>query len=108
MMKSFWLSWYATPDTGPWSLHWPWWISGARIVADRLAFDEEREEPTVCAAVQSEDADAAREIILAAHDKRPDGKIEWRFCEEQDQSWAPFSDRFPRGDWMQWPEGARP
>lgn len=101
--KNWWLSWYSTPDTGAYTLHWPWWVSGARIVADRYAFDEGREEPTICAAVQADSEEAAKEIILAAHDRRP-ANIEWRFCEERPADWSPFgSDRFPRDSWMHWP-----
>ncbi len=99
-MNNYWLSWYATRATGAWELHWPWWISGYRIKWDDAGDDVQ--EPTVCAAVRADSEDAAKEIVLTAHDKRP-VNIEWRFCEQQPQGWSPFSERFPRADWMQWP-----
>lgn len=98
-MKNFWISWFGT--AGAWELHTPWWISGYRIVADRFAFDEERQEPTVVAAVKALNADEAKQIILDAHDTKPK-ELEWRFVEERPDDWTPFSGRFPRAAWMQW------
>ena len=99
-MKSFWISWFGT--AGPWTLESPWWISGYRIVADRMAFDEQREEPTVCAAVRASNEGEAKRIIREAHDAKPT-ELEWRFCEERPEGWTPFTDRFPKADWMKWP-----
>lgn len=90
----YWLSWYHKPALmGGFELHLPWWISGTR--ADGA--------DTVCAAVIAASEDAAREIIFDCYDKRP-FDIEWRFCDERAADWSPFSERFPRADWMQWPE----
>jgi hypothetical protein len=100
-MKRFWISWYATGETGAWTLESPWWISGARIAYDK--YGEFLDHPTVVAAVLAENEEAAKEVILAAHDRRP-ATIEWRFCSACPAGWSPFSDRFPRADWMQWPE----
>jgi hypothetical protein len=97
-MNTYWVSWYAHARSGPWTLHWPWWISGWRLYMS----DETPDEPTVCAAVRAESEEAAKEIIIAAHDRRPEN-MEWRFCEQQPDDWVPFSDRFPKADWMQWP-----
>ncbi len=94
-MANYWISWYG--NKGAWELHSPWWISGHRMVADRLAFDEERQEPTVVAAVKAENEDAAKALILAAHDSKP-ADLEWRFVEERPDDWSPFSGRFPRRD----------
>lgn len=87
---AWWLSWYATADVGPFELHSPWWISGCRLDDDAR---------TVCAAIRASDEDAAREIVFASHDARP-AQVEFRFIRRLDRS--PFSDRFPRADWMQW------
>ncbi len=95
-MKNFWLSWYATKLTGSYTLHWPWWYSGARLYLNG------EQDPTICAAVQAESESSAKEIVLAAHDKRPEA-IEWRFCEERPADWTPFCDRFERAEWMHWP-----
>lgn len=100
-MKRFWISWYHTPVMGQFELHSPWWVSGARHVADRLAFDEVREEPTICAAVQADHEEAAKAIVQASYDVPPH-EIEWRFCEERPDDWSPFSGRFPKADWMKW------
>src|SRR5262245_45714271 len=105
-MKAYWLSWYGTPDTGPFTLEWPWWISGHRLVGRKRTdgeIDVTQQDPTICAAVRAESEEAAKEIILAAHDRRPGpGDMVWRFCEEQPDGWSPFSERFPRADWMVW------
>jgi hypothetical protein len=70
-----------------------WWISGFR-----------ENDRTVVAAVKAPTEDAARELVYAAYDARPD-RIEFRFVQRCDTS--PFSDRFPRADWMQWEEEGR-
>lgn len=97
--RRWWLSWYHDRTRGfeltsPWWTS-PWWIS-------REGFD------IICAAVVAASRHAAEEIILSAYDDRPDG-LRWRFAEEQAANWSPFGDRFPRADWMRWPEEtARP
>lgn len=93
-MNKFWLSWYHTEDMGPLELHSPWWVSGYRGSDDAA---------TICAAVIATDETEAESLIRASYDTQPDG-IDWRFCEEQTRDWSPFCDRFPRRDWMQWPE----
>jgi hypothetical protein len=30
-------------------------------------------------------------------------KLQMRFIDARPDDWSPFSDRFVRGDWMQWP-----
>ena len=78
--NKFWLSWVHKPEMGEFELHSPWWISGSRISAGRFAFDEPWDQPTICAAVQSIDEAAAKEVIMSAYDNRPEF-VEWRFCE---------------------------
>jgi hypothetical protein len=90
-MKRFWISWYTDNDMGPFELNSPWWISGTDGICD-----------SVCAAVIAEDEDAARCVVLGAYDICPLA-IDWRFCQERDANWAPFCERFPQADWMQWP-----
>lgn len=96
-MTNYWISWYGK---GEWELHWPWWVSGYRMDGDEDAGTPDT--PTICAAVQAANEEAAKEIILAAHDTRPDN-IEWRFVNERPAGWTPFCGRFPRADWMKWP-----
>lgn len=93
-LKRFWVSWYATPRNGPFTLHTPWWLSGERC-SDGAK--------TVCAAILAKDEAAAKEAIFAAHDVRPK-QIELRFCNERPSDWDPFCDRFPRAKWMKWPD----
>lgn len=100
-MKSYWISWYHKPELGGFELTAPWWRSGARLVASRFAFDE----PTICAAVRADHPEGARDRILTAYDVRPDD-LEWRFVEERPDDWSPFSDRFPKAAWMEWPANA--
>jgi ribosomal protein L15E len=97
-MKNYWLSWYATRESGPWKLDSPWWVSGWRFKPG----SDEIEEPTICAAVRADSEAEAKEIVMRAHDRRPD-TIKWRFCEERPSGWSPFHKRFPRAKWMQWP-----
>lgn len=101
-MKNFWVSWFHKAELGGFELHSPWWVSGARVVADRFNFDEQREEPTLCAAVQAVDETAAREVVVSSYDRRPEA-LEWRFCEPRPDDWTPFSGRFQKQDWMRWP-----
>lgn len=89
----FWLSWYHLADTmGPFEIHNPWWITGHRSSDDAS---------TIVCAIRARDEDAAKEKIMTSYDNRPDA-LEWRFCEPQAEGWAPFGDRFQRGEWMQW------
>lgn len=88
----FWISWYATKSR-TFALDWPHWTSGQRCGDDAL---------TICAAVIAEDADAAMEIVYAAHDKRPRG-LEWRFVNERPDDWSPFCDRFLEYPQTCWP-----
>lgn len=93
-MKRFWLSWYCD-RMGEFELWWPWWVSGYRM--------DENQTPTICAAVIAKDEDAAWQVVIDSHDDPKPTELEQRFCEEQESDWSPFTDRFPRADWMRWP-----
>lgn len=90
-MTPFWLSWYHPIKAGGFELNSPWWISGSRF---------EPEADTIVAAVKAVDEDDAWEIIRAAYDTPPE-EIEKRFCKVLEAQ-EPFSERFPRADWMVW------
>ncbi|GAC1393280.1 MAG: hypothetical protein NVS3B10_00570 [Polyangiales bacterium] len=73
-----------------------WWESGWRE-----SDDGGNDVPIFCAAVVAEDHDAARQVVIASHDGK---SVEsWRFVTEKPAGWAPFCERFARGDWMRWP-----
>jgi len=92
-MTSFWLSWIHNSERmGEFELHWPWWISG------HTADDSE----TICAAIRAENALAAQSVIYHAYDNPT--PLTFRFCGRRDTYWSPFTDRFPRADWMEWEE----
>lgn len=92
----FWVSWYAPEGTlGKFELYLPWWISGW---SENTA--------TICAAIVADDVDGAREAVYRVHDERPVEDIEFRFVDQQSAGWQPFSERFPRADWMCWPDGS--
>jgi len=91
-MKRWWVSWYHTEDMTPFTLRNPWWISGYRMADDAAC---------VCAAVMAIDDDHARQKIIDCYDEPPDN-VEWRFVSVKEDDWSPFSDRFPKGDWMEW------
>lgn len=102
MRKKWWVSWFWPPDLGSFTLYWPWWISGSRVTLDKNDRIKE-EEHTICAAIQAESEEAAMGIVIACFDEKPKA-MEWRFVEEKPDDWSPFCDRFPRADWMLWPE----
>lgn len=86
----WWVSWYGR--NGVFELHSPWWVSG---------FNDEHD--IFCAAVLAENTKAAKQVILDAHDKGHE-PARWRFVNPMAQNWSPFCGRFPRADWMQWPD----
>lgn len=93
-LKAFWVSWYAPIELHKtFEYHGPCWISGETGDGDAY---------TVCAAVMAKDEDDAQRIIASAFDQPP-GDLDWRFHEERDAEWSPFSGRFPKADWMLWP-----
>ncbi len=100
-MTNYWLSWWHTQDLSAFELNWPWWVSGYRDGGD------EQDDAAICAAVQADDEDAAKGIVIAAYDVRPDD-VEWRFVSERPADWSPFCDRFPKADWMAFPALAAP
>lgn len=96
-MNAYWLSWYHFPEDGDFEIHSPWWISGWIMVYEN---DEMIEVPTIVAAVKADSEDAAWDFIQNSYDYPPED-IERRFCEELTRE-SPFTDRFPKADWMVW------
>lgn len=92
-MNRYWISWYSMTPLSEFEYHGPWWVSG---------YDAE-DNPTVCAAVVAENEEVAEEIILGSYDHPENTDVRWRFAEERDSSWEPFTQRFPQADWMKWP-----
>lgn len=103
-MRAWWLSWYAHPDDGGFTLHTPWWTSGYTM--------DEPPRDIIVAAVQAEDEEAAWEVVHAAYDIPPT-HLERRFCDELEdretqpsarQPWSTSENgRFVKASWMQWP-----
>lgn len=95
-MKRWWLSFYACVPLKHFEYHGPWWISGE--ICDTVGTQ------IVCLAVVARDESSAIEIIRRAYDhkKRP-AILDLRFCEERSAQWKPFTDRFPKANWMRWP-----
>lgn len=92
MVARFWVSWFETkPAT--FEYHGPWWVSGER---------EDDGALTMCAAVQADNGDAAKDVITMAHDE-PRIALEWRFVSPRADDWAPFCERFSKAPWMRWP-----
>lgn len=95
-MKKYWVSWYSPADLwGKFELHAPWWVSGERC-ADGAH--------TICAAIQAENETTAMDAALSSYDEPRPAGLDWRFVEERPADWSPFNSRFPRADWMKWPE----
>lgn len=89
--RAWWVSWYSLRDRSEFELHSPWWISG---------YDSDDNDILIAAVLADSEA-AAYDKVRAAYDEpRSDDDITERFCHELDQS--PFSDRWPRAEWMAW------
>ena len=95
--RAWWVSWIS--DGAAFEYPGPWWHTGTELTGH---LDNPTARPIFCAAVMAPDADAARQVIIDAHDEPP-AKLEWRFADEKGADWAPFCDRFPRAEWMAWP-----
>lgn len=95
-LRPFWVSWYAPHDGTGWTLRSPWWYSGYRSRAD------DDVDTICCGAVMAEDEPGAQAVIRAAHD-RPVPNLEFQFTEERPAEWSPYTERFRKADWMQWP-----
>src|SRR5262245_50150833 len=109
-MRRWWVSWWHNPSRdGDFELKSPWWVTGYRHVdqarTDGSVYGEDVEQ-SICAAVLAESEDAAVAEILNAYDEYPGRAGERRFVEERPDDWSPYSDRFPKVLWMQWPEDA--
>ena len=92
--NNYWISWWHNEKYGPFELHSPWWVSGERG-------EDEHTEWSVCAAIKAKNEHDARSIILKCYDSLPDD-LEFRFCTEFAQDKSPFSERFPKAEWMKW------
>lgn len=91
-LQRYWVRWESSPEA-PFEYHGPWWISGT---ADDVN--------VYCAAVLARSEDAARSVIASSYDSPEDAtRIQWSFVNVRDANWEPFSERFPRKAWMQWP-----
>ncbi len=87
----WWVSWWG--EVG-FSLHLPWWITGGTRGPNNC----------LCAAVLANSAAEARKAVLGSYQDGGAGFSEWRFVEPRPIDWSPFTARFPRAVWMQWPE----
>jgi len=53
------------------------------------------------AAIQAESPEHAQSAVVLSYDKKSKS-MDWRFCNEREDTWEPFCERFPRADWMKW------
>ncbi len=94
-MFRFWISWRHNTNTqGPFNLQWPWWVEG--VNGDDIIY----------AAVIAKSPRRAKHIIHQAYANREaemEVELDYRFFEVKPEAWTPFSERFPRQDWMVWP-----
>jgi hypothetical protein len=93
--KNYWVSWYGN-HLGKFTVFTPWWISGWRVMSDGS------DDPIFCAAIKASSEEQAKLKVAMAYDVSPGDNIEFRFVSERPEEWAPFSDRFPKADWMKW------
>lgn len=90
MKKNFWLSWYHDKNMSGYGTAFPSWVSG-----------ESPRGKMICAAIKAKDENEAWEIVEKSYAERP-VVLARGFCQEREKSWSPFSDRFPKADWMVW------
>ena len=92
----WWVSWYSPAELyGKFELHSPWWISG----------EDADGRHTICAAILAHTEHEAQQLVKESYDDCPP-PIEWRFVSDRPANWSPFCDRFPKADWMKWPDAA--
>ena len=92
--RRWWVSWYSPTELyGKFELHSPWWISGET---------GDGAQHTICAAIEAHSEGDAKQIVKECYDDCPP-PITFRFVDEQPADWQPYTDRFPKADWMQWP-----
>lgn len=92
-LKKWWVSWWFDHvKHGPFELHSPWWVSGERMSDSALS---------ICAAMIGSDEEYIKKRVAEAYDVLPED-LEFRFIEQRPDDWLPYSERFPRADWMKW------
>jgi hypothetical protein len=95
-MKRWWVRFYTPESMMPtFEYPGPWWVSGS-------CTRENVEHLIVCVATRAETEEAAKANILGSFDEGNE-EIVWSFCEERGGDWSPFSGRFTRAAWMEWP-----
>lgn len=99
-MKKWWVSWFAHPFVG-FTLTSPWWLvdvsSGVGKALGSAKF-EASHGGVITAHVIAESDAQARQLIIAAHEVPV--VLTFRFTTRQGKYWTPFSQSFPRADWM--------
>lgn len=96
-MRKFWISWKHPKDHGPFTLDFPWWVTGHTYTGNG-----EVKYAIFCAAVMAATPDKAKNVIYDAYDKTPN-LIGFRFCQFRPDDWVPFTENYPREPWMVWP-----
>lgn len=71
-------------------LHSPWWAQGTS-----------EEGKVIYAAIMAKGESEARAVVFEAQDVPHN--IAFSLVEEKPDDWSPFTDEFPRADWMKWP-----
>ncbi len=97
--KKFWLSWF---ETGPHTYLGPWWISGNSEQFNGISYSYTHVNHCF-AAVMAASVYEAKSIIMNAHTEPHRTPRDFRFCEERDDSWEPFTERFPMKESFVWP-----
>lgn len=85
-----WLAWKRNDENGGFILRTPWWLTETHFVA----------------AVPTGDVDDAKRCIVDAHDRRRGLLLSWDAAMVLNNE-GPFCDRFPKQEWMQWPQTNR-
>jgi len=92
-LKPFWVRFKTS--MGHFEYEGPWWCSG-------LVGDERDPKPDIIvAAVMAYSEEAAKSILRGTHDDGYEPAFD--YVSRRNKNWSPFSERFPRRDWMRWP-----
>lgn len=95
-LQRYWIGWNHRPDYGQFSLGGPWWEDGpweTPIGTGRFLVS------VVRTTSEEETMGVVRKSYL--HEYPVD--VEFRFCDWRPDGWSPFTARFPRAGWMEWP-----
>lgn len=102
-LRNFCVRW-VSPGAPIVTLTSPWWPDGVETTETSLGL-RQGTAPVFVAAVRAVDKAHAERVVFRGV---TGADVVVEFVKEMPSDWSPFSERFPRADWMDWPEIPRP